>query len=84
MGYGRREQHNFPFLNGVDEYQVPVEPTSLSTKSAAGFLEVASLLNYRVEQTVIHNETNQDNNKVLEYAAKHLGTVLRSLRLCES
>ena len=30
------------------------------------FLEVASLLNYRVERTVILNEITQDNNKVLE------------------
>ena len=55
----------FPYWKGVDEYRDPVDPTSLSAKLLALFPELASLLNYRVEQTVILNDITQDNKKVL-------------------
>ena len=55
----------FPSWKGVDEYQDPIYPRSLSTKFAAVFPEVASLLNSHVERMVILNDNTQDNNKVL-------------------
>ena len=54
-------------MKGVDEYQDPVDTNSLSVNFAAVLPEVKSLLNHRVERTVITNEITQDNNKVLEY-----------------
>ena len=61
------EEGNIPFptWNGVDEYQDPVDPISLLDNFAAAFPEVASLLNSRVEQTVILNDITQDKNKVI-------------------
>ena len=55
----------FPYWKGVDEYRYHVDPTSLSAKFAPMFPEVASLLNYRVERTVIVNGITQDNSKLL-------------------
>ena len=55
----------FPYWKGVDEYRDPVEPNSLSANFAAVFPEFSSLLNSRVERTVILSYINQDNNKVL-------------------
>ena len=55
----------FRYRKGVDEYQDPVYPTSLSAKFVAVFQEVTSLLNSRVKHTVILNDIHQDNNKVL-------------------
>ena len=67
QAWGTEEQGDiiFPYWKGVDEYQDSVDPNSLSSRFAAVFPEVASLLKYRVECTVILNEINQDNNKVL-------------------
>ena len=55
----------FPSWKGVAEYRDPVDSTSLSANFADEFPEVESLLNSRVERTVIVNEINQDKNKVL-------------------
>ena len=55
-----------PNRKGVDEYQDPVDPSSLSDNFAAMFTEVASLLNPRVELPVILIGITQDNNEVLE------------------
>ena len=62
------EEDEIPFLGlkGFDEYRDPVEPTSLSSNFAAVILELASLINSRVERTFILNEITQDNNKVPE------------------
>ena len=60
----------FPYCKVYDEYQESVEPTSLSAKFAAVFMEVESLLNYCVEQTVILNYIIQENNKVLGDGSK--------------
>ena len=49
----------FPYWKGVDEYRDPVEPNSLSANFAAVFPEVSSLLNSRVERTVILNDITQ-------------------------
>ena len=46
-------------------YQDLVEPTSLPADLSSMFTEVASLLNYRVKQTVIINNITQDKYKVL-------------------
>ena len=69
LSWGTEEEDNIPFppWNGVYEYRDPVYPTSLSAKLVSVFPEVASLLNSRVEQTVILNEITQYNNKVLVY-----------------
>ena len=50
---------------GVDEYRDPVYPTSLSANFADVYTEVARLLIYRVERTVILNEITQDSNNIL-------------------
>ena len=65
--WGMEEEGDIPFPSwkGVDEYQDPVDPTSLSSKFVVVFLEMASLVNSCVERTVILNDINQDNNKVL-------------------
>ena len=67
--WGMKEEGGilFPPWKGVDEYQYPVETTSISSNFAVVFPEVASLLNSRAEQTVILNNVMQDNNKVLGY-----------------
>ena len=64
---GMEEEEDTPFTywKGVDEYQDPVYPTSLSANLTAVFPEVTILLNYHVERTVILNYTNKDKNKVL-------------------
>ena len=49
----------------VDEYWYPVDPNLLSDNRAYVFLEVESLLNSRVERTVILNDITQYNNKSL-------------------
>ena len=48
--WGTEEKYAITFQTwkGVDEYQDPVETTSLSANFAAVFPKVASLLNYRV------------------------------------
>ena len=58
---GKEEEVGITFTSckGVDEYQDPVEPTSLSANFAAVFPDVASLLNSRVEWTVVLNEITQ-------------------------
>ena len=65
--WGTEEEDDIPFPSWkrVEKYREPVDPTSLSSKLVAVFLEVASLLNYCLERTVILNETTQDKNKVL-------------------
>ena len=65
--WGMEEQDNtpFPYWKGVDEYQDPVDPTYLSSKFAAVFTEVASLLHSCVERSVILNDITQDNSEVL-------------------
>ena len=65
--WGTEEEDGIPFPDwkGVDESRDPVDPNSLYANFTAVFPEVASLLNYRVEQTVILNDITQDNNKVL-------------------
>ena len=65
QSWGTEEEDNIPFPDwkGVDEYQYPVYPTSLSANFAAVFLEVASILNYSVEQIMILSDITQDNNK---------------------
>ena len=55
----------FPYWKGVDKYRYHVDPTLLSAKFTTMFPEVASLLNYRVERTVIVNVITKDNNKLL-------------------
>ena len=55
----------FPYWKGFDKYRYHVDPTLLSAKFASMFPEVASLLNYRVERTVIVNGITQDNSKLL-------------------
>ena len=57
--------HTFTILERSDEYWYPVYPTSLSTNFVALFPDLASLLNYCVERTVILNDITQDNNKVV-------------------
>ena len=61
------EQYDIPFPSwkGVGEYWGPVDPTSSSENYADVFPEVASLLNYHVEWTVILNYITKYNNKVL-------------------
>ena len=51
-----------PYQKGVDENWDPFDPTSLSAKFAAVFMQVKILLNYHVEQTVRHNGINQDRS----------------------
>ena len=65
--WGTEEYKNiyFPSWKGVDEYQDPVDPISLSSNFADVFPEVARLLNSHVERTVILNDITQYNNKVL-------------------
>ena len=65
---GTYEEYNIPLPSwkGVGDYRDPVEPTSLSSNFAAVILELASLINSRVERTFILNEITQDNNKVPE------------------
>ena len=67
--WGTKEGEEIPFTpwKGVDEYQEPVEPTSLSANFSAVFLEVASLLNHRLEWTVILNDITQDKKNILGY-----------------
>ena len=67
QSWGMEEEYDIPFptCKGVDEYRGPVEPTSLSSNFADLFPEVASLLNSRLESTVILNDITQGNNKVL-------------------
>ena len=59
---GAKEEADITFLTwkGVDEYQETVDLTSLSSNFAAVFPEVASLLNPRVERTVILNDITQE------------------------
>ena len=47
QSWGFEQEGNLPFLSwkGVDEYQYPVDLTSLSANFVAVFLEFASLLN---------------------------------------
>ena len=54
-----------PSWKGVNEYQDPVDPTSLSANFRAVFPEAKILLIYQVECTVILNDTTQDNKKFL-------------------
>ena len=65
---GMEEEYDirFPDWKGVDDYQDFVEPTSLSANFAAVFSDLLSLINPRVECTVIFNGITQDNNKVPE------------------
>ena len=65
--WAMEEEYDIPFSiwKGVDEYQEPLDPTSLSANFAAMFLEVASLLNTRVELTVILNDITKDNTMIL-------------------
>ena len=65
---GTEEEDKITFTDwkGVDEYRDLVDTTSLSANFTAVFPEEVSLLNTRVKQSVIINDTNQDNNKVLE------------------
>ena len=65
--WGTEEEDDITFSTweGVNAYQDPVDPTSLSSKFAAVFTEAESLLNYRVEWILILNDITQDNNKVL-------------------
>ena len=62
--WGMEKEDDIPltYWKGVDEYQDPVYPT----KFADFFTEVANLLNYLVEWTVILNDITQDKNEVLE------------------
>ena len=53
------------------QYRDPVEINSLSDNIVAVFLEVASLLNFCVEQIVILNDITQDKNKILEDKSKN-------------
>ena len=55
----------FPYWKGFYEYQEPIDPTSISSNFAAVFTKVASLLNSRVERTVILNVNTQENNEFL-------------------
>ena len=65
--WGMEEEDDIPFppLKRVYEYRDHVDPTSLSANFADVFLELAILLNYCVEWTVILNYIIQDNNKVV-------------------
>ena len=67
LSWGMEEEENIllPDWKRVDEYRDPVDPNSLYAKFAAMFPELASLLNYCVECTLILNYITQDNNKVL-------------------
>ena len=67
QSWGTEEKIDIPFSSWkqVDEYREPVDPTSLSANFVAVFPEVESLLNSRVERTVILNDITQYNNKVL-------------------
>ena len=68
MGYVRKVWHTFNILEGswwVLGTCLTHHPTSLSSNFVDVLPDVTSLLNYRVEWTVILNDTTQDNNKVL-------------------
>ena len=60
--------YNIPFTDwkAVDEYQYPIESTSLSANFAAVLPEVEILLNSCIEQIVIPNDITQDNSKMME------------------
>ena len=77
--WGTEEDEGIPFppYNRVDEYWDPVDPTSLSSNIVDVFPEVSSLLNYRVEQTMILNDITQDNNKVLGYESNETAKLHR-------
>ena len=62
------EYGNIPFTDCklVHKYRDPVEPNSLSANFSAVLPVVPSLLNYRVEQTLILTDITWDKNKVLE------------------
>ena len=69
QSWGTEEYYGNPFLywKVVGEYRYPVVLNSLLAKFAAVFPEVSSLLYYFVKHTLILDDINQDNNKVLEY-----------------
>ena len=50
QAWSMEEENDTPFIywEGVDEYQVPTDPTSLSAKFVAVFPEVKILLSERV------------------------------------
>ena len=61
------EEDGNPFLywKGVGEYRDPVVPNSSLENFADVFPEVSRLLYSCVERTLILDDINQDNNKVL-------------------
>ena len=65
--WGTEEEEGNPFLywKGVGEYRDPVVPNSSLANFADVLPEVSSLLYYCVERTLILDDINQDNNKVL-------------------
>ena len=65
--WGTEEEEGNPFLywKGVGEYRDPVVNNSSLDNFAAVFPEVSSLQYSCVERTVILDDINQDNNKVL-------------------
>ena len=67
QSWGTEEEDSIRFLSwkGVDDYQEPLDPTSLSANFADVFPELASILNYRVERKLIINDVTQEKNKVL-------------------
>ena len=65
LGTKEEDDISFPYWKGFDEYRDLVDPASLSDNLAAVFLEVLSLLNYRVEWTVTLYGITQNSNKFL-------------------